>query len=174
MPIVASIFALLVVAQTVFGKNWLPGDLKQIQNDMLQHAKALDIAIKACTTLPANIAAAWNEFLGRLTRFATTDFGWVTTVTPDGSTHVGGGDGRTADDAQALTKELYEWGQKVEALNCTLVAPNTKPPEDKKTLDPTVMTAIKYAAVVAGFVGSAYVVGQIASTVRLFKAPAKG
>ena len=157
--------ALVILATLIFGKLWSPSDIRRLQTELDKQAKNLDLAIKGCVTVSPAELAAWKNTLAKVTDFVATDFGWVTTTLPDGSTHFWGGDKSVADRGQELARELYAQGQMLQGQKCVLAAPNLDPEADKpvaqKTLD-TVATIVKYASVAAVFVGSAYVFGKVA------------
>jgi hypothetical protein len=167
MPaIVASALVLLLAAQAVFGKIWTPNDLALLQAQLLTQANNLNTAVAACTTLGSDVKTAWATDFARFKTFAETQYGWITNESA-GSTSFGGVTKGVADQAVLITQQLYDWARDIQSLGCTLNAPiqNPNPPQPPAQWP----VALKYAAIAAGFVGTAYAVGQIASTVRLFE-----
>lgn len=157
--------ALLLLVTATFGKLWSPGGLRDLQTELMKNANLLNLAIQQCSNLTEGDRAGWAITFKNVQDFVATDYGWLTTTLPDGSTHFWGGDRSVADRAQKLASELFSYGQKVEGKKCDLVAPNQDPNvEDQhrdKTLN-TIATVAKYASVGAMFLGTAYVVGKVA------------
>lgn len=173
MPALA---ALLLLAVATFGKLWSPSDLKRLQAELDKQAKQLDLVVKSCATLSSERKAAWANTLANVQAYVATDFGWITTTLPDGTTHFWGGDRAVADTGEALARELYSWGQILTGQNCSLLAPNMNPntadQDRQKTLD-TVASIVKYGSVAVAFVGSAYVVGKVVDLVTKVTPTAK-
>lgn len=145
---------------------WTPAGLRFKQGEVADKAKAFDRSVKACTTLSQNQVADWNDFYARLIAFTSTSFGWFTTTTPSGGTEGGGGTGETADQLEKYERELCSWGQKLSGWKCVVDAPNLDPnPPSNNTLT----SALRYGAIIAGFLGTAYIVREI---VELIPKPA--
>jgi hypothetical protein len=146
---------------------WTPSGLRAKQQEVADRAKAFDRSVKSCPSLSSQQVANWNDFYTRLTLFTGTSFGWLTTVTPNGGTEAGGGTGETADQLEEYERNLCSWGQRLEGWNCALNVPNLDPnPPSNNTL----VNALRYGAVIAGFLGTAYAVGKV---VEFLPKPAK-
>ena len=115
-------------------------------------------SVNGCTALSASTKASWQAFYAGVKIFTQQSAAWVNT-------------GTQADQGQALQRELYAWQQKLSAT-CPLTVPSINPDAPKGPIDYN--AALKWAGIIVGVVGVAYVTTEVVSTVRLFKSPAKG
>lgn len=127
-------------------KIWTPGDLHAIQQQLLADASGVDQTVASCAKLDAPTRASWASFYAGIKDYGAIDYGWFTTT------------GEAADRAQFLQRELYAWQQKLSAT-CKLSVPSVDP--NKPPGGDDLATALKYGAIAAGFVGSAYIVGKV-------------
>jgi hypothetical protein len=141
---------------------WAPSGLRAAQDALLAKATGFDATVNSCAGIDAGTKTSWAAFLSALTAFAKTDYGWLTTTTPDGKTSAGGGTGETADQIESYQRELFAWGQKLQGASCALTVPNVDPTVTGPGAD-QIVTAVKYASIAAVFVGSAYAVGKLAA-----------
>ena len=128
---------------------WTPGELHNVQRQLAADAVGVDQTVKSCSALSAATRASWEAFYAELQQFTAIDFGWFSTT------------GTYADQAQLLQRRLYAWEQKLSGtcqLTVPLVDPTTNP--NNPINGPMIVQALKYGAVIAGFLGSAYIVGK--------------
>ena len=128
---------------------WTPDDLQTVQQQLLADAAGVDQTVGACTNLDAPTKASWQAFYQGVKAFGAQSFGWFNTT------------GAAADNAQALQRELYAWEQKLSTA-CRLTVPAfdpTSPPGDPSKN--TIVQALKYAGILAGFLGTAYLVKTV-------------
>lgn len=145
---------------------WTPSGLKAKQLEVATRATAFDRSVKACAALSPTQVANWNDFYTGLIHFTSTSFGWFTTTTPSGGTEGGGGTGETADQLEEYERNLCSWGQRLAGWKCAVDVPNLDPnPPSNNTLT----SALRYGAIIAGFLGTAYVVHTV---VELIPKPA--
>jgi len=127
---------------------WFPGDLQAVQQQLLADASGVDQTVTGCTGIDAATKASWESFYLGLKAFGAQSFGWFNTTSA------------AADQAQLLQRELYAWEQKL-STTCKLTVPMVDPTQTSgAAASSNLMTAVKYGAVIAGFVGSAYIVGK--------------
>lgn len=132
-------------------------DVAAEQARTLSNAQATDAAVQSCTALDATTKSEWAAFYGQLTRFCQTPVynfprPWVSNYLL--------ADGNTGNTMLAYESQLQAWQQRISAL-CTNAPPSLT------TFDPNpagiqVSGWLKYGAIIAGFVGTAYVVGEVA------------
>jgi hypothetical protein len=128
---------------------WFPSDLRAVQQQLLADSAGVDQTVAGCPSLDAPTRASWASFYAGVKQFGSIDYGWTNTS------------GAAADQAQLLQRELFAWEQKL-STTCKLTVP---------TVDPTktagadaasgLNNALKFGAIAAGFIGSAYIVGKV-------------
>lgn len=124
---------------------WWHGDIQGLQQDLLGTLAATNIAVTACTALDPTTLGEWQTWYAGAYSFATTDAAWLNT-------------GTQADLGQQYQRELYAWQQRL-SKTCSIAVPAVDP--DKNQPDLTgVNQALRYAAIIAGFLGTAYIVGK--------------
>lgn len=128
---------------------WTHGDLVDLQKQLASDLAGTQQSVAACTKLDSATAASWAAFYQSVLAFTQDDAAWVNT-------------GTQADQGQAYQRELYAWQQKLSAT-CTLTVPSVNPDKGKDMSG--INTALKWGAVIAGFLGTAYIVGKIAPIV---------
>ena len=133
---------------------WWHDDIVALQRQLDADLEGTNLSVTACTGLSSAMQASWQAFYASAKAFTQESAAWLNT-------------GTQADQGQALQRELYAWQQKLSAL-CSLTVPSVDPDKNKPA---DLSTYFKWGAVIAGVIGVAYVTGQVASTVRLFKAP---
>ena len=138
---------------SAIGTFWWHSDIVALQNQLDADLEGTNNSVTACTGLDAATKASWTVFYTSTKAFTTQPAAWLNT-------------GTQADQGQALQRELYAWQQQLSA-KCSLTVPSLDPRERDRALD--VATPLKYAAVIVGGLGVAYVTAQVSSTVRLFK-----
>lgn len=128
---------------------WFPSDLRAVQQQLLADSAGVDQTVAACTSLDAPTRTSWGSFYAGIKSFASIDYGWTNTS------------GAAADQAQLLQRELYAWEQKL-ASSCKLTVPAVDPTKTTGADSASGLNqTLKYGAIVAGFVGSAYIVGKM-------------
>jgi len=139
---------------------WTPTELKSAQQQLLAQATSVNAGVTACTSLDAPTKAAWTTFFTQLTAFCNTSFGWLTTTNPDGSWSWGGGTGVTADAIEQYGRTLYAWQLKL-SKTCSLGSPIVNPDANPGAAATT--DIVKYAALGAAFLATAWAVSRVVS-----------
>jgi hypothetical protein len=142
---------------SVVATFWWHSDIVALQNQLDADLEGTNNSVNVCTALDAPTRASWVVFYTAAKAFTQQPAAWLNT-------------GTQADQGQALQRELYAWQQQLSA-KCSLTVPSLDPRERDRQ---DIATPLKYAAIIVGVLGVGYVTAQISSTVRLFKAPAKG
>jgi hypothetical protein len=132
---------------------WWHDDIVALQKQLDADVEGVNRSVSACTTLSDAMRASWQDFYVSVKSFTQGPAAWINT-------------GTQADRGQELQRDLLARQQQISGV-CANVTPVSDP--DKGKGDPT--TALKWAAVIVGIAGVAYVTAQVSSTVRLFKAP---
>lgn len=135
---------------------WWHDDIVALQRQLDADLEGVNNSVNTCTTLNDTAKTSWQAFYASAKAFTQEPAAYINT-------------GTQADRGQELQRELLARQQQISG-SCTNVTP-VDDPDKGKPQDPT--TYLKWGAVIVGVVGVAYVTGQVASTVRLFKAPAK-
>jgi hypothetical protein len=136
---------------------WSLSDLLDLQAKLASDATSTNQSVIACTSLDAASRANWQAFYLQVQAFTAQTPVWLF---PTASNEVLGS-GTRVDETQALQRSLYAWQQKLSttcALSAPLVAPGTPDGPSAGTVD-----ALKYVAITAGFLGTAYVVARVAA-----------
>lgn len=125
---------------------WWHSDIQALQANLLGTLTAVNTAVDACTALDATTKSEWESWYAGAYGFATTDAAWLNT-------------GTQADLGQKYQAELFAWQQKL-STTCSIAVPAVNP--TPKGPDLTGATAaLRYGAIIAGFLGSAYIVGKV-------------
>jgi hypothetical protein len=133
------------------------GDVQAEQARTLASAQTTDQAVQACTTMDAATKSEWATFYGTLTAWCQTPV--VNFWTPFLSTGTVVVTGDTGDTMMAYETQLQAWQQKIAGI-CKATPPGLT------TFDPDPAGAqatqwLRYGAIIAGFIGTAYVVGEV-------------
>ncbi len=145
-------------------------DIESEQARTLASANATDLAVQSCTTLDDGTKAQWALFLAELRDFCSRPvcnfwYPWMPSncLMATAST----GDTMVAHEAQ-----LVGWQGRINP-KCTNAPPGLTP-YNPTPAGEAVTQWLKYGAVIAGFVGSAYVVSQVVPFVAALRpAPKK-
>ena len=122
------------------------GSVADEQRRLAASAAAQDLSVQACTGLSDSARAAWGQFYTAVIDFTKEAPSWWTSAAQ-------------TDRAKAYAAELYAWQQKLSKLGCASANPDfdpNKPPAGETDF----VTAMKYAAWIAGALAGAYIVGQ--------------
>jgi hypothetical protein len=126
---------------------WWHSDIQDLQKNLGATLAATKIAIDACTALDATTRAQWEAWYAGASDFVSSDAAWVNT-------------GTQADQGQKYQAELYAWQQKL-SKTCAIAVPAIDPNANKPDLS-GLGEALRYGAIIAGFLGTAYIVGKAA------------
>jgi hypothetical protein len=126
---------------------WWHSDIQDLQKNLGATLSATKIAIDACTVLDATTRAEWETWHVGASDFVTSDAAWINT-------------GTQADQGQKYQAELFAWQQKLSKM-CAIAVPAIDPNFNKPDLT-GLDQALRYGAIIAGFLGTAYVVGKVA------------
>ena len=135
---------------------WWHSDIVALQQQLDADLEGVNNTVTACTKLPDAMRASWQTFYASAKAFTQADAAWLNT-------------GTQADRGQELQRELVTWQQRIGGY-CVLQSAVSNPDVGKPA---DLSVYLKWAAIITAVVGTAYVTSQVASTVRLFKAPAK-
>ena len=135
---------------------WTPTDIANGQKQLLSDATATDQGISVCVGADATTKQEWGTFLANVKTFCAIEPGWLTST------------GRTVDELQSLQSELFAWQQRLQGMKCNVLPHNPTPPG--ASLDPSIISALRWGSVLAGSLAAAYVVGKISTTMNLFGA----
>lgn len=139
---------------SLLGTYWTPQNLHDMQVALKARLDATATAVQACgATLDAATVAGWNAFYAGIEDFTGEDPSFW-------------GAGAMADQGQAHDAELTAWQRRM-GPKCPGVAALI-PVDDGSDKTSDLVKIFKYGAIIAVFVGSAYVVSSVASTVKLF------
>lgn len=134
-----------------------PDDIKNAQSDLKTAADGTNASVVACTGLDQATRATWNSFYQQVLAFCQEVPVWYF---PTGTNEVVMSS-NMLEHAQQLRANVYSYQQMI-SKSCKLSLPvfdPTKPPDT--SLD-SITTAIRYGAIIAGFLGTAYIVGKAA------------
>jgi hypothetical protein len=138
-----------------------PSDMKNGQVQLLADATSTDQGVSACTGISQVLKEQWATFFGAVKQFCEIVPTWIWA-----------GDGEQVlsvsmtNQLSTYQSELYAWQQKLSGFKCSVVANDPNPYHP--TIDPSIITALKWTGVIAGFVGTAYVVGKVSQTLNVF------
>jgi hypothetical protein len=133
---------------------WWHDDIVALQKTLDADLESTNASVAACTALSDTARTAWESFYTNAKAYTQSSAAWVNT-------------GTQADRGQELQRELLAKQQQL-TKSCSNVSPAADPDKGKPA---DLSTYFKWGAVIAGVIGVAYVTGQVASTVRLFKSP---
>jgi hypothetical protein len=125
---------------------WSHSDIVTLQTTLGADLEATNTGVQACTGLDATTLQEWNFFYAGANAFVHEDANWLAT-------------GTQADEGQEYQRQLIAWRQKL-SVKCPNLAPVSSPGGGKQ-IDTGMTTALKYGAVIAGFLGTAYVVAKV-------------
>lgn len=137
------------------------GDVIAEQQRTLASANATNQAVQGCTTMDAGTKSQWAAFYAAITVWCNTPIiNFWTPWAPDNSVVV---TGDTGDTMMAYEAQLQAWQQKI-AGACKNVPPGlsefgASPAGEQAS------QALRWIAIIAGFVGTAYVVGKVVSLI---------
>src|SRR5216684_6473146 len=129
---------------------WTPSEMANLQAQMLANAKALDGSLAKCS-IDATTKTNWKTFFDQLSAFAQQKPQWLA---PVGSDEVAT-TGTRADLLQNYQAELAAW-QRLLGGKCNLSLPDFAPPVTAGTPQ-----SLKYIAIGAGFIASAWMAHEI-------------
>lgn len=124
---------------------WFHGDIVDLQARLKNGLDATDRSVSSCGALDDATKASWASFYKLASGFCNESAAWLNT-------------GQQADVGQGYESDLVAWQQKL-SVKCALSAPFYNPPGGSNEKNSTV----KYIAIAAGVLGTAYVVGQVAA-----------
>ena len=133
-------------------------DIVAEQKRTLANAQATDAAVQSCTGLDASTKAQWAAFYTQLTYFCNLpvyNFWW-----PWMPSEYLLANGNTGNTMLAYEAQLQAWQQRIAHL-CPS-APPTLTTFDPNPTGVQVSDWLKYGAIIAGFVGTAYAVAEVA------------
>jgi hypothetical protein len=136
-----------------------PSDIQAVQQRLGAAASGTDGSVGTCAKLDNATRAAWLSFYSAVQAYVAMK----PAVIPWGSGEVAT-TGSLYDQGLSYEKELFAWQQKLSGV-CALAVP---------VFDPTPIASpindfVKWGAIAAGFLGSAYVVAKV---VELIPKPA--
>ena len=136
---------------------WLPSDMIAAQAALLKDAATVDADVTRCAAagqIPAGVQSAWANYYAELGTFCHQTPVWLFETSPTDVATTG----KRADLLESYQASLFAWKQKLVPL-CALSAPIIAP--EPKTSFSSLSDTTKYVAIAAGFLATAYVVGQV-------------
>jgi len=135
---------------------WFHDDIVALQKHLDADLEGVNNSVAACgTKVPDTMRTSWQAFYVSAKAFTQAPAAWINT-------------GTQADRGQELQRELLAWQQQLSAT-CPVT-----PVDDPDKGKPNPLPYVKWIAIGAAALGVAWVTTEVAATVRLFKAPAKG
>ena len=142
-------------------------DIQAEQARTLASAQTTDTTVQACTTIDATSKSEWETFYASLTAWCqrpVCNFYWYPGI--PSNCIIATAD--AGDTMLAFENQLQAWRRKISGL-CAGSAPGLT------TFNPNPAGAqatewLRYLAIIAGFVGTAYAVAEVAGVVGLFAA----
>jgi hypothetical protein len=125
---------------------WWHGDIQDLQRDLGATLQATKTAVDACTALDVATRAQWQTWFVGANDFVLSEASWINT-------------GTQADRGQKYEAELFAWQQKLSKV-CNIAVPAIDPNFNKPDLT-GLDQVLRYGAIIAGFLGTAYVVGKV-------------
>jgi hypothetical protein len=135
------------------------GDVMAEQARTLTSAQQLDADIANCPSLDAGTLAAWKIFYAGITAWCKTPIINIWTPWAPPNSVVVTGD--TGDTMLSWETQLTAWQQRV-AKTCANVSPGLAPFNPSPAGEQATQW-LRYGAIIAGFLATAYVVGKIAT-----------
>jgi len=133
-------------------------DIDAEKKRTLASAQVTDQAIQSCSTIDATTKTEWTTFYAGLTAFCsapTCNFYWYPGI-PSGCTIATANAG---DSMLALENMLSAWQKRIGAICAN--APPSLAQFNPNPAGAQVSDWLRYGAIIAGFVGSAYVVAEV-------------
>jgi hypothetical protein len=140
-----------------------PDDIKDEQRTLSDAAADLDAIVSHCTGLDAGKKAAWETLYASIQSFCQEVPVWFI---PSGSNEV-------VMSSNMLERAIqYQHNvanyRKAFTKPCNITTPGYDPYKQNDTGD-QILQALRYAAIIAGFVGTAYVVGKTVEVIQDFE-----
>lgn len=129
-------------------KFWWHSDVVRLQNKLKTGITTTNTAVMASTKLDAATRAAWTAWYTNTLDFCDSDAAWIDT-------------GSDADEGQRLERELVDWQHKLIGGGVVIPGALYTSPDGKPFIDSDMEKTIRYIAVGAGILGTAYIVGEI-------------
>lgn len=146
---------------------WFPSDIASQQAQLLANATSTNVLVQSCTALDSATSSAWGTFYQSVQAFCALEPVWAFPIWHN-EVYTSGS---LADELQSYQVQLVAWQQKLSA-KCTSIV-QTPPPGGLPNATVSAWTpAIKYAAIAAGFVGTAYAIGKLVEALEIFKGAA--
>jgi hypothetical protein len=134
-----------------------PDDIKNEQSDLKTAAIETNASVVACTGLDQATRTGWDAFYKDVLAFCQEVPVWYF---PTGTNEVVMSS-NMLEHAQQLRANLLSHQQMLSKA-CKLSVPLFDPTKPPDTSLNTLTTAIRYGAIIAGFLGTAYIVGKAA------------
>ena len=134
------------------------GSVQAEQARTLTAAQTTDACVQSCSSLDPTTKAQWGIFMAGLTVWCQTPVVNVWTPWMPSNAVVVTAD--TGDTMMSWEAQLQGWQQRLSA-SCPCVGPILSQFNPQNPTAGSIVTALGYAAVIAGFLGTAYVVSKV-------------